>query len=145
MADLAQVLATYDALVGVAVGAGLTYGFSALNRRHAEAREDRTRWYEQRRQAYVKLVVSAFAVKHMLTRSEVAPPTKAEKNEKFSALHTALAEVRIVGSAEARQKASDLYDVAFKARPDGGESAEDAYIEARKNFEAVARNDLGHA
>ncbi len=39
MADIPQVLATYDALVGVALGAGLTYGFGALNRRHQEARE----------------------------------------------------------------------------------------------------------
>jgi hypothetical protein len=31
MADIPQVLATYDALVGVALGAGLTYGFGALN------------------------------------------------------------------------------------------------------------------
>jgi hypothetical protein len=36
MTDIGQVLATYDALVGVAVGAGLTYGFGALNRRHQE-------------------------------------------------------------------------------------------------------------
>jgi hypothetical protein len=43
MADVAEVLATYDALVGVALGAGLTYGFSALNRRHQEAREDKIR------------------------------------------------------------------------------------------------------
>jgi hypothetical protein len=42
MADIPQVLATYDALVGVALGAGLTYGFGALNRRHQEAREDKT-------------------------------------------------------------------------------------------------------
>ena len=31
MADMPQVLATYDALVGVALGAGLTYGLGALN------------------------------------------------------------------------------------------------------------------
>jgi hypothetical protein len=37
MADIPQVLATYDALVGVALGAGLTYGFGALNRRRQEA------------------------------------------------------------------------------------------------------------
>jgi hypothetical protein len=55
MADIAQVIATYDALVGVAIGAGLTYGFGALNRRHQEAREDRTRWYEARLQAYTDL------------------------------------------------------------------------------------------
>jgi hypothetical protein len=52
MADIAQVLATYDALVGVALGAGLTYGFSAMNRRHQEAREDKTRWYQARLEAY---------------------------------------------------------------------------------------------
>ena len=140
MADLAA----YDALIGVALGAGLTYGFGALNRRHQEAREKETRWYEQRRQAYVKLLVSAFAVMHMLTKVEVAPPTKAEHDEKFSTLLTALSEVRLVGSAEARQKASDLYGVALRTRPGGGESAEDAYSEARKNFETVARKDLGH-
>jgi hypothetical protein len=48
MADIPQVLATYDALVGVALGAGLTYGLGALNRRHQEAREDKTRWYQAR-------------------------------------------------------------------------------------------------
>jgi hypothetical protein len=52
MADMAQVLATYDALLGVALGAGLTYGFGALNRRHQEAREDKTRWYQARLEAY---------------------------------------------------------------------------------------------
>jgi hypothetical protein len=45
--------ANYDALVGVALGAGLTYGFSALNRRHQEARENETRWYEKRLQVYI--------------------------------------------------------------------------------------------
>jgi len=52
MADIPQVLATYDALVGVALGAGLTYGLGALNRRHQEKREDATRWYEARLDAY---------------------------------------------------------------------------------------------
>jgi hypothetical protein len=54
MADIPEVLATYDALVGVALGAGLTYGFSALNRRHQEAREDRIRWYDARLKAYAE-------------------------------------------------------------------------------------------
>jgi hypothetical protein len=60
MADIPQVLATYDALVGVALGAGLTYGLGALNRRQQEAREDRTRWYEKRLQAYADLSAAAF-------------------------------------------------------------------------------------
>jgi len=56
MADIAQVLATYDPLVGVALGAGLTYGFGALNRRHVEKREEATRLYEARFQAYAQLL-----------------------------------------------------------------------------------------
>jgi hypothetical protein len=55
MADLAEVLSTYQALAGVAVGAGLTYWFGALNRRRQEAREDKTRWYETRLKAYAEL------------------------------------------------------------------------------------------
>jgi hypothetical protein len=43
MADIAQVLAAYDALAGEAIGAGPTYGFGALNRHHQEKREDETR------------------------------------------------------------------------------------------------------
>ena len=59
MADILQVLATYDALVGVALGAGLAYGFGALNRRHQEAREDATRWYQARREAYATFLMAA--------------------------------------------------------------------------------------
>jgi hypothetical protein len=50
---IAQVVATYDALVGVALGAGLTYGFGALNRRQQQAREDKTRWYQARLGAWL--------------------------------------------------------------------------------------------
>jgi hypothetical protein len=56
MADIPQLLSNYDALVGVALGAGLTYGLGALNRRHQEARENETRWYNARFQAYVDLL-----------------------------------------------------------------------------------------
>ena len=61
MSDMAQVLATGGtALVSAAVGAGLTYWLSALNRRHQEAREDRTRWYEARLQAHMELYQAAY-------------------------------------------------------------------------------------
>ncbi len=49
MADIGQVLSTGGTtILGVAVGAGLTYWLGALNRRHQEAREDKTRWYQER-------------------------------------------------------------------------------------------------
>lgn len=61
MADVGQVLATgATTIVGVAVGAGLTYWFGVLNRRHQEAREDKTRWYEQRLRAYIEFSTAAF-------------------------------------------------------------------------------------
>jgi hypothetical protein len=54
MAEVAQALTTgVTALVSAAVGAGLTYWLGRLNRRHQEAREDATRWYEERLGAYV--------------------------------------------------------------------------------------------
>jgi hypothetical protein len=49
MADIAGVLATGGTeLVSATAGAGLTYWLGGLKRRHQEAREDRTRWYEER-------------------------------------------------------------------------------------------------
>ncbi len=70
MADIPQVIATYDALVGVALGAGLTYGFGALNRRHQEAREDRTRWYETRLKAYLEYANAAYGVRTLHEESK---------------------------------------------------------------------------
>jgi hypothetical protein len=59
MADIGQVLAAGGTtILGVAVGAGLTYWFGALNRRHQEAREDRTRWYDERFHAYTQFSVA---------------------------------------------------------------------------------------
>jgi hypothetical protein len=46
----------------VALGAGLTYGFGALNRRHQETRENETRWYETRLQAYIELHQATYDV-----------------------------------------------------------------------------------
>ena len=57
MAEVAQALITgATALVSAAVEAGLTYWLGRLNRRHQEAREDSTRWYEKRLQAYVAFI-----------------------------------------------------------------------------------------
>jgi hypothetical protein len=77
MADIPQVLATYDALVGVALGAGLTYGFGVLNRRHQEARENETRSYEARREAYGALFIAATRVarNYLDTTEKPEPPT----------------------------------------------------------------------
>jgi gas vesicle protein len=91
MADIPQVLATYDALVGVALGAGLTYGLGALNRRHQEAREDETRWYQARREAYATfLMAGSQSLKYVETKSVSEMPG----NEFYAAMNM----IRLVGS-----------------------------------------------
>jgi hypothetical protein len=66
MADIAQVIATGGtALVSAAAGAGLTYWLGALNRRHRVAREDKTRWYEERLKAYVEFTRAAMEARKL--------------------------------------------------------------------------------
>jgi hypothetical protein len=97
MADIAGVLATGGtALVSAAAGAGLTYWLGALNRRHQEAREDKTRWYEARRQAYAALLIAAQRVS---VRSEEGTPEK-QMSELADELSAAMGAVRLVGSPE---------------------------------------------
>jgi hypothetical protein len=167
MADIPQVIATYDALVGVALGAGLTYGLGALNRRHQEAREDKTRWYEARREAYAALLIAAQRVS---VRSEEGTPEK-QMSELADELAAATSAVRLVGSPEVVEAADNLFvavveDVEllkqevldFVQRQE--DSDEDLDLleeldnlemtrvlhmpEARKAFEKAARKDLGH-
>ena len=167
MADIAQVLATYDALVGVALGAGLTYGFGALNRRHQEAREDRTRWYDARREAYAALLIAAQRVS---VGSEDATPEE-QMSELADELSAAMNAVRLVGSPEVIEAADHLFIAILEDMElfrqevlDFAQRQEDSdedldpveelenlertrtlhITEARKAFEKVARKDLGH-
>jgi hypothetical protein len=87
MADIPQVLATYDALVGVALGAGLTYAFGALSRRHQEAREDKTRWYETRLKAYAELTqtVSHLGLAHEAKHEKLRRESGSQGKGRFRA------------------------------------------------------------
>jgi hypothetical protein len=173
MADIAQVLSTYDALVGVALGAGLTYGFGALNRRHQEAREDKTRWYEARREAYAGLLIAASRVS-----SVIDAPGKPERpmSELMDELTAAMGAVRLVGSPGVLEAADNLVPSALKdlelrrqklrdmarRHVERGEVTDEDldlveeeikdywraapihFPSARAAFEEVARKDLGH-
>jgi hypothetical protein len=99
------VLANYDALVGVALGAGLTYGFGALNRRHQEARENETRWYEDRFRAYVEL---NRAVSNITLLLKQRPPAEEECQRATDAYELACAAVRLVGSPKVEKEGSSL-------------------------------------
>jgi hypothetical protein len=133
MADVAQVLATCGTtIVGVAVGAGLTYWFGALNRRHQEEREDATRWYDERFRAYAELS-RAYATANYL-------PSGLGFKEAVDQLGTAVAPVLLVGSPEARKAAWTLL---VALRKSAGLRREDLG-NVWKAFEAAARKDLGH-
>jgi hypothetical protein len=140
MADIPQVLANYDALVGVALGAGLTYGFGSLNRRHVEKREEATRLYEARFQAYAKLSQAA------LSRGVVDPRTSPNAEERLSqaitAATSAMGAIALVGSDEVLITANKLVVIV-------GEETErrepDLYRlrDAQASFRDAARKDLG--
>jgi hypothetical protein len=168
MADIPQVLATYGALVGVALGAGLTYGFGALNRRHHEKRENDTRWYNARFQAYVDLHLAASSGLAWGTRLESSPEDYEELTVRLA---SALGVVRLVGSQEVITAAGRLvhtllHQVATDARGVAARLEEQAdRLEQGDNelpdvehprvdldptqellyeFIIVARKDLGH-
>jgi hypothetical protein len=132
MADIPQVLATYDALLGVALGSGLTYGFGALNRRHQEAREDRTRWYEARLEAYAEFC-QALSDGWLLVGDE---RTGADHKAFVSRLSNALGLIQLVGSTEVCLTALALFREALKGEV-GDEHPQLAV------FMFAARKDLG--
>ena len=143
MADIPQVLATYDALVGVALGAGLTYGFGALNRRHQEKREDDTRWYEKRVQAYTDLSAIAFQGL-VLSRQSIEEADFEVNLAHLGALVKAASLIRLVGSPEVYKRANQVVDVSSEMIVNRETSLGRAYAQAVNAFERAARKDLGH-
>jgi hypothetical protein len=134
MADIPEVLATYDALVGVALGAGLTYGFGALNRRRQEAREDNTRWYQARLEAYSDFY-RALSDWWVLTAQD--QNTQDEHDKLVSRLSNALGLIQFVGSPEVALMALALFKEAMKEEEDEAQSKLGAFLFA-------ARKDLGY-
>jgi len=143
MADITQLLSSYDALVGVVLGAGLTYGFGALNRRHQEKREDSTRWYEKRLQAYTELSAVAFQGL-ALSKQSIEEADFEENLAHMGAVVRAFSTIRLVGSPEVLRTAAIVMDVALHHIHHRGEPQEVSYPDAVNAFEAAAREDLGH-
>jgi hypothetical protein len=145
MADIGAALVAGSAtIVGVVAGAGLTYWLGSLNRRHQEKREDDTRWYEARLEAYSAIVnaatmgVGAASIRNDLKSAE----------EFLADIMGVVAKVQFVGSAEAVDLASRLFDVATsevqKARKDQSSFNAEPIKAALFEFRNAARRDLGH-
>jgi len=141
LAEVRQLLADGGwAIVGVAVGAGLTYWLGALNRRHQEARENRTRWYEQRLRAYVDFYV-AEAELYWATHNKET--TRAFRRGETRKLHSLLSVIDFVGSPEVRRAAGKSFDVTLE------EMEKDRPFESGNlpDFDmliSACRTDLGH-
>jgi hypothetical protein len=148
MADIPRVLATYDALVGVALGAGLTYGFGALNRRHLEKREDRTRWYETRLKAYAEFTQTVSDAALLTYPSTTSYAEKKESRERAAAeLRRVVGTIRLVGSLEVVNQAERLFQVANQGMSDafrGRPVDRELWGESLEKFGTAARKDLGH-
>jgi hypothetical protein len=146
MADIGGALVTGGAtIVGVVAGAGLTYWLGALNRRHQEEREDRTRWYEARREAYVQLNQAIAQMETLLFREQ--KPSQEESQRATAALRLAQGTVRLVGSAEAFD-AVDTLDFMAGRILDGPIPVKDEHrslwYERVVEVEDLARQDLGY-
>jgi hypothetical protein len=119
MADISQLLATYDALVGVALGAGLTYGFGALNRRHQEAREDKTRWYETRLKAYGEIGQTFLNMALLMEQSTRSYAELREARERAVAeLRRLAGTIHLVGSPEVVNEVERLLQIALEGLRD---------------------------
>jgi hypothetical protein len=146
MADVGQVLATGGtALVSAAAGAGLTYWLGALNRRHQEAREDATRWYEERLRAYIGL---PRAISSSLATSFAADISHEQFVGPLVELMGAVAAIRLVGSEETVKHANRLYDAVLgevsNSLAERRKPKLDAVNSILMDFQVAARNDLGH-
>jgi hypothetical protein len=145
---LAEVLSTYQALAGVAVGAGLTYWFGALNRRRQEAREDKTRWYETRLKAYAELAQTVSNLTWLTRPSTTSYAEKKEARGKAaSELGRAVGIIRLVGSLEVVDKAGRLLRVANEGMSNafsGRRVDTKLWDKSLEEFGTAARKDLGH-
>jgi hypothetical protein len=133
MADLPQVLSTYDALAGVTLGAGLTYAFGALNRLHQEAREDKTRWYQARLDAYADFYRALSDWWLLAVRDQ---STQDEREKLVSRLSNTLGLIQLVGSPEVMLVANALFKEAIGESK--GETQPNLAV-----FVFAARKDLG--
>lgn len=143
MADIGQVLANNSAVVGVIVGTLLGYALNALNRRHQEAREDRTRWYDARLKAYADFSVAAFEANLVLTRAEPSEEIRKGVGRQLVAAGGAL---RLLGSPSVRSAATAvLQATVYVFGPASYEQDfdEDRSLYALSAFEHAARADLG--
>jgi hypothetical protein len=131
------------AIIGVVVGACLTYLFGALSRRRQEKREekreDRTRWYETRLKAYSEYTALVLNLRVAIRTRGVS---KEELDEFSKQLTAATAAMRLVASPRVLKQSEDFVHVT-EAITKRESITEGELFKALAKFEAAARDDLG--
>ena len=103
------------AIIGVIVGSCLTYLFAFLTRRRQEKREDRTRWYEKRLQAYVAYYQAVYEAYFRMGASVRTDGhlSDDEVESVLQRLYNDLGAVHFLGSSEAIESAEKAFDAVF--------------------------------
>jgi hypothetical protein len=146
VADVGPALVTGGAtVIGVVVGAGLTYWQGALNRRHQEEREDKTRWYEARLQAYIQLNQAIEDMTALLFGGQ--KPSNEERQRAMAALRSAHSTVHLVGSPDTYDEAEALIPLATRilnGLQPPMHMDKDLWTEKVLEIKHLARQDLGY-
>jgi hypothetical protein len=151
MPDIGRTLDALDSTaVGVLLGAGLTYSTSLLNRRHQEKREDKTRWYNSKLEAYSTFLSTVFHQLFIHTRTTLtAEEPDSERRRLLTdeymqvavALQNATAPIRIVGSTEIIKAVEGVLVQTLDLHE--GRKDENRWNAALNAFAEAARTDLG--
>ena len=142
MADVSQALITgATALVSATAGAGLTYLFGALNRRHQEAREDRIRWYDARLKAYAEFS-RAVSSKVLFPSNE--NPTREERAKLREELASLIGDIRLLGSENLVGLAERTFVAVTQELNREKLGYSHNLVDKLYDFEVEARRDLGY-
>jgi hypothetical protein len=141
MADMAQA-------VSAAAGAMLTYWLGTLNRQHQENRENDTRWYEERLQAYVAFYQGVYDVFFRIgenSRNKVH--TSHEEFERLAQrLQSDIGTIHFVGTPEVIEAAEKAYDAVLDQLGKSHKSGDfrGDFLDQLEEFQELSRRDLGH-
>jgi hypothetical protein len=128
------------AVIGVIVGAFLTYLFGSLTRRRQEKRDEKTRWYDARLQAYVELYQAAYDAYFTAYGNRPSTEVSSTLGQR---LLTAVGTIHFVGSPEVIESAEKVLDDALEELGSDRDMRGD-FLDTLELFQAVARKDLGH-
>ena len=131
------------AVIGVVVGAGLTYVLGALNRRHQEGREDKTRWLDVRLRTYTEFAVAMAE----LERAKYRDVSEEEADRLHRQAVLSYRTLRLLASLKVGFSATLLFRAAIAPTPSKPFDVQGAPGDVGRNpadhFDEAVRKELG--